>query len=62
VFIGQINSDSDYQLALKELERLMSAKADSPEGERLDVLVARVKHGSGNIIRSASLPRQPAPA
>ena len=43
MFIGQIKSDSDYHLALKELERLMSAKADSREGERLDVLVARVE-------------------
>jgi HTH-type transcriptional regulator/antitoxin HigA len=43
VFIGQIKSDNDYRLTLKEIERLMSAKADSSEGERLDVLVARVQ-------------------
>jgi HTH-type transcriptional regulator / antitoxin HigA len=43
VFIGQIKSDNDYRLALKEIERLMNAKAGSPEGERLDVLVARVE-------------------
>jgi len=43
VFIGQIKSDNDYRLALKEIERLMNAKADSSEGERLDVLVARVE-------------------
>jgi HTH-type transcriptional regulator / antitoxin HigA len=43
VFIGQIKSDSDYHLALKELERWMSAKGDSPEGERLHVLVSRVE-------------------
>jgi len=43
VLTGQIKSDSDYHLALKGLERLMSAKANSPEGERLDVLVARVE-------------------
>ena len=43
VFIGRFKSDGDYRLALEEIERLMSAKAVSSEGERLDVLVARVE-------------------
>ncbi|UPJ52370.1 hypothetical protein IVB30_14030 [Bradyrhizobium sp. 200] len=43
MFIERFKSDCDYRLALKEIERLMTAKADSSEGERLDVLVARVE-------------------
>jgi HTH-type transcriptional regulator / antitoxin HigA len=43
VLVGDIKSDSDYRLALREIERLMTAKSDSSEGERLDVLVAQVE-------------------
>lgn len=33
-----IRTKADYRAALKEIESLMSARANTPEGERLDVL------------------------
>lgn len=41
--IKPIKTDADYQNTLKEIESLMSAKANSPEGEKLDVLVTLVE-------------------
>jgi HTH-type transcriptional regulator/antitoxin HigA len=41
--IKPIRTKTDYRAALKEIETLMSARADSPEGERLDVLVTLVE-------------------
>ena len=41
--IPQIKSDGEYCQVLKEIEGLMNARANSPEGERLNVLVARVE-------------------
>ncbi len=41
--IKPIKTDADYRLALKEIETLMLAKPDSPEGEKLDVLVTLVE-------------------
>jgi HTH-type transcriptional regulator/antitoxin HigA len=38
-----IKSDREYRRALKEIEGLMNAGANSPEGKRFDVLVARVE-------------------
>ncbi len=40
--IGPVKTDSDYRRALKEIELLMSAEADTPEGDRLDVLATLV--------------------
>jgi len=40
--IAPINTERDYRLALKEIEGLMDANRDTPEGNRLDVLVALV--------------------
>lgn len=37
--IAPIKSDRDYRRTLKEIEGLMDAKRDTPEGDRLDVLV-----------------------
>ena len=37
--IKPIRTDADYRAALKEIEGLMMAKPDTPEGEKLDVLV-----------------------
>jgi len=36
--IKPIKTDMDYRAALKEIEGLMMAAPDSPEGEKLDVL------------------------
>ncbi|MGH8659775.1 MAG: helix-turn-helix domain-containing protein [Gammaproteobacteria bacterium] len=41
--IKPIKTDADYRAALKEIESLMMAEADTPEGERLDVLVTLVE-------------------
>ena len=36
--IKPVKTDADYRKALKEVESLMTAAPDTPEGERLDVL------------------------
>src|SRR3972149_4792816 len=41
--ITPIKSQRDYRRALKEIETLMAAKRNSPEGNRLDVLVTLVE-------------------
>lgn len=41
--IKPIKTKADYRAALKEIESLMMAKANTPEGERLDVLVTLVE-------------------
>lgn len=41
--IRPIKTRADYRAALKEIETLMAAVRDSPEGERLDVLVTLVE-------------------
>ena len=41
--IRPIRTRVDYRAALKAVESLMTAKANSPEGERLDVLVTLIE-------------------
>lgn len=41
--IRPIKSEADYEATLKEIEGLMLAEADTPEGDRLDVLVTLVE-------------------
>jgi HTH-type transcriptional regulator/antitoxin HigA len=41
--IRPIKTESDYQNTLAEIESLMAAEADTPEGDRLDVLVSLVE-------------------
>ena len=41
--IKPIKTKADYKAALKEIESLMMARANSPEGERLDVLTTLVE-------------------
>lgn len=41
--IKPIKTDADYRAALKEVETLMTASFDTPEGEKLDVLVTLVE-------------------
>mgnify|MGYP006865136726 CR=1 FL=1 len=38
-----IKTDAEYRAALKEIESLMMAGPDSPEGEKLDGLVTLVE-------------------
>ncbi|WP_063996917.1 helix-turn-helix domain-containing protein [Bradyrhizobium sp.] len=41
--IAPIKSNRDYRRVLKEIETLMSARRNTPEGDRLDVLVTLVE-------------------
>jgi HTH-type transcriptional regulator / antitoxin HigA len=41
--IKPIRTKADYRGALKEIDALMGAERDAPEGERLDVLVTLVE-------------------
>jgi len=41
--IKPIRTKADYRAALKEIESLMNAEADTPEAERLDVLATLVE-------------------
>lgn len=41
--IHPVKTRSDYQATLKEIERLMMAKPDTPAGDRLDILVTLVE-------------------
>ncbi len=41
--IKPIKTDTDYRVALKEIETLMSAEPNTPEGEKLDVLVTLIE-------------------
>jgi len=41
--IKPIRTEADYQATLKEIETLMMAAPNTPEGERLDVLVTLVE-------------------
>ena len=41
--VKPIKTDMDYRQALKQIESLMSAEAETPEGDRLDVLATLVE-------------------
>jgi HTH-type transcriptional regulator/antitoxin HigA len=43
VEVSPIRTEEDYEAALAEIEPLMSAGANTPEGDRLDVLVTLVQ-------------------
>ncbi len=56
--IAQIRTERDHLRALKEIEGLMAAKPDTPEGDRLDVLVMQVeiweaKHDTLDLLETA---------
>ena len=41
--VKPIRSEVDYQVALKEIERLFESQPGTPEGDRMDVLVTLVE-------------------
>ena len=41
--VKPIKTELDYRAALREIETLMSAQPDSPEGDKLDVLTTLVE-------------------
>ena len=47
----QIKTEAEYQAALKEIESLMMADADTPEGEKLDVMVTLVEAYEARLAR-----------
>lgn len=49
--IKPIRTKADYRAALKEIETLMSARAGTPEGERLDVLATLVEAYEKKVYR-----------
>jgi antitoxin component HigA of HigAB toxin-antitoxin module len=52
--IGPIKTQRDYRQVLKAIDGLMTAKRNTPEGDRLDVLVTLVEAFEGSMIRSTS--------
>jgi HTH-type transcriptional regulator/antitoxin HigA len=47
--IAPIKSRRDYRRVLKEIEGLMSAGRNTPQGDRLDALVALVEAWEGSL-------------
>jgi len=41
--LSSVKTDADYRVALKEIESLMMAGPDTPEGEKLDVMVTLIE-------------------
>ncbi len=41
--IKPIKTETDYEAALREIDRLMDAKLDTPKGDHLDVLTTLVE-------------------
>ncbi|NRQ41802.1 transcriptional regulator [Rheinheimera sp. YQF-2] len=41
--IKPIKNEADYRAALQEIEQLMLAQPDTPEGEKLDVMVTLIE-------------------
>lgn len=41
--ITPIKTNADYQATLKQIEKLMMAKANTPEGEKLDALTTLIE-------------------
>ena len=61
--IKPIRTKTDYRAALKEIETLMSARADTPEGERLNLLATLVEAYEKKHFRTPEgLPFHPAGA
>lgn len=42
--IKPIKTDEDYRSALKEVEGLMTAELDTPDGDKLDVMVTLIEN------------------
>jgi HTH-type transcriptional regulator/antitoxin HigA len=49
--IPLIKSQHDYRRALKEIEGLMNARRNTPEGDRLDVLVTLVEAWEASLFK-----------
>lgn len=57
--INPIKTNDDYHAALKEIENLMMAELDSPEGEKLDVMVTLVEaYEAKHFPIDSTIPRQ----
>jgi HTH-type transcriptional regulator/antitoxin HigA len=49
--IAPIKSQRDYRRVLKEIEGLMRARRNTPQGDRLDALVALVEAWEGPLFK-----------
>jgi HTH-type transcriptional regulator/antitoxin HigA len=49
--IAPIKCQRDYRRVLKEIEGLMSARRNTPEGDRLDALVALIEAWEGSLFK-----------
>jgi HTH-type transcriptional regulator/antitoxin HigA len=49
--IAPIKTQRDYRRVLKEIEGLMSARRNTPEGDRLDVLVKLVEAWEASLFK-----------
>ena len=56
-----IKNETDYRATLKEVEALMSAEMDSPEGDRLDALVTLVEAFERKLLTANYLASWPHP-
>ena len=56
-----IETNTEYRTALEEIQSLMSARAGSPNGARLDTLVARVEayEAKHHSLEPAAAPGKP---
>ena len=59
VTVRPLRTADDHHAALMEIASLMSAEADTPEGDRLDVLSVWSKPGRLGMCRSKRLIRSP---
>jgi HTH-type transcriptional regulator/antitoxin HigA len=57
--IVPIESQRDYRRVLKEIEGLMSARRNTPEGDRLDVLVTLVEAWERSISQRDAVSQSP---
>ena len=56
--IAPIRTKRDHRRALKEIEGLMAARRNTPEGDRLDVLVTLVEAWEVRLHRGLGIPAE----
>jgi HTH-type transcriptional regulator/antitoxin HigA len=57
--IPPIKSQRDCRRVLKEIEGLMSARRNTPQGDRLDALVALVEVWEGSLFKRHPVSQSP---
>ncbi|MEA2822116.1 MAG: HTH-type transcriptional regulator / antitoxin HigA [Bradyrhizobium sp.] len=49
--LAQIRTERDYRRVMKEIDGLMDARHNTPEGDRLDVLVKLVEAWEASLFK-----------